>query len=132
MGVLLDAILTDAVTGAVTDPVTLPAGCASLALQAAFTYGSGGTSAKAWVQTSLDGGATWCDIACFAFATTTARKASALTVNVALAAATAPTDGTMADNAILNGLLGSQFRVKYTTVGTYADDTRLQIHGVSQ
>ena len=33
----------------------------ALGFQLNFSYGSGGTSVNAWLQTSLDGGTTWCD-----------------------------------------------------------------------
>ena len=75
----MSAILTTLpITTAVTSQVT-PAlikrdfAPESLVIQANFTYGSGGTSADAWVQTSLDGGTTWTDIANFHFTTASAR-----------------------------------------------------------
>ena len=99
------------------------AGAKYLAAVAKFTYGSGGTSLKAYVQTSLDNGVTWTDIMCFAFTTATASKQSAVSTAIALAAAVTPGDGTLTDNTILNGLLGNQLRVKYVSVGTYAATT---------
>jgi hypothetical protein len=95
--------------------------------QAKFVYGSGGTTAKAYLQTSVDGGASWIDIMCFAFATATATKVSAVPVTTALAAGVTPTDGSLADNTILAGLIGSMFRIKYVTTGTYAGGTTLTV-----
>ena len=46
----------------------------NVSIQCNFTYGSGGKSADAYVQTSVDGGTTWIDLAECSFATTTARK----------------------------------------------------------
>lgn len=110
--------------GTVTStPVTGLSGMKYLSAQAKFTYGSGGTSLKAYVQTSFDMGTTWVDVMAFAFATTTATKLSAVTANVAASPAVAPTDGSLTDNTIVNGLLGDRVRVKYVSVGTYAGTT---------
>ncbi|MBV9984513.1 hypothetical protein [Bradyrhizobium sp.] len=92
---------------------------ASLTLQANFTYGSGGTTADAWVQTSLDGGLTWCDVTHFAFTTASARSVTSVTSLKSFAQA-APTDGTLAAGNVNDGLFGPMWRVKYTTTGTYA------------
>ena len=67
---------------------------------AKFTYGSGGTTAKAYVQTTLDGGVSWIDIASFAFTTSSATKISALKAATAVTAAYAGTDGSLADDTI--------------------------------
>lgn len=123
-----------AVTGRVTEPVLLgqiPNNARYLALQANFAYGSAGTTAKVWVQTSLDGGATWVDIANFAFTTAALRKVAAVNIFIAATHAT-PTDGTLADNTIINGLLGDRIRVKYTTTGTYAGATSLTVTAVAR
>jgi hypothetical protein len=128
----LDETLAAAVTGTTPDgAITVPGGgrVESLTLHATFAYGSGGTTAKAWVQTSLDGGVSWIDIANFAFATTAAKRAYHLTA-VAVTSIATPTDGTLADNTAVNGLLGDQFRVKLTTTGTYAGASSLTIHAI--
>lgn len=121
-----------AAQAAQTSAVILLPGLKGLLVHASFVYGSGGTSAKYWIQTSLDLGTTWVDVMCFAFATTTAKKVSGVRMDIALAAGITPTDGTLADNTILDGLLGDRLRVKYTTVGTYAGTTTIAIHGTSQ
>jgi hypothetical protein len=114
-------------SGGIGDPMPLPRGCSYLACLADFAYGSGGTTVKAWVQTSLDGGASWCDIMNFAFLLAAARKVSAVTVDIALGPAVTPTDGALADNTIVNGLLGDQVRVRWTSTGTYAGATSLKV-----
>lgn len=106
-----------------TTPTTLLSGMKYLVAEAQFVYGSGGSSLKAYVQTSLDQGVTWIDVMSFAFTTATASKVSAVSSTVALAAAVTPTDGSLTDNTILNGLLGDQVRVKYVSLGTYAATT---------
>lgn len=106
-----------------SDVVERLSGMKYVVAEAIFTYGSGGTSAKAYLQTSVDDGVTWIDIASFAFTTSTASKVSSLSSTVALTAATAPTDGSLTDNTVVNGLLGSQLRWKVISVGTYAATT---------
>lgn len=102
-------------------------GTQAISAQAVFTYVSGGTTAKAYLQTSLDGGATWIDIMSFAFATASATKVSAVNVYAAAAAALTPTDGTLTDNTILNGVVGERVRVKVVVVGTYTGATTLAV-----
>lgn len=122
--------IADAVSGVVGDTILIPAGTKNLAVQARFLYGSGGTTAKAWVQTSLDNGATWIDVMNFAFTTAAATKVSAVNTTTALAAGATPTDGSLADNTILSGFLGDRIRVKFTTTGTYGGATSLKITAV--
>jgi hypothetical protein len=91
-----------------------------LLMQAAFENGTGGTTVKAYVQTSLDNGTTWHDVACFAFATTDVPKIlHKVTAGATLTAATVPTDGALADNTVKDGILGDQLRTKVVVVGTY-------------
>ena len=127
----LSATLAAAVTDDVTAGVKVPAidRVESLTLHATFVRAGGGTTAKAWVQTTLDGGVTWVDIANFAFTTTTANRAYHLTAAAVTSIAT-PTDGTLADNTSVNGLLGDRFRVKLTTTGTYTGASSFTIHAI--
>lgn len=129
---LATTTITTAVTGVTTTPITDLLGMQVLAAQATFTYGSGGTTAKFYLQTSLDFGASWFDIACWAFATTTAAPIMSVRSLTAVAANYAPTDATLTDNTIKDGLLGDRLRINYTTVGTYATATTIVITGVSK
>jgi hypothetical protein len=130
MTILLNTGVTTAVTAAVTGTVEMFGSSRprSLALQGTFTYGSGGTSADAYVQTSFDAGTTWSDAANFHFTTSTARflfNLSSLTP--VTTGSTSPTDGSLASNTCNDGVLGPLWRVKYTTVGTYAASTTLRV-----
>ena len=72
--VLIDNVtITTAVTGTAGTASTLRRDAKYVLLEAKFTYGSGGTTAKFWVQTRVSNG-TWRDIANFAFTTSTATK----------------------------------------------------------
>jgi hypothetical protein len=131
---LLNLPITTAVTAQVTPSFQIRAGSQgspdSITIQGNFTYGSGGTSADAWVQTSLDGGLTWCDIANFHFTTASARFIYNLSPNTVVGTQYTPTDGTLASNTSKDGIQGNIFRVKYTTVGTYATSTVMRIDAV--
>lgn len=130
LALLAATAITAAVAAGTSTPFTDLEGMKYLGLLATFVYGSGGTTVKGWVQTSLDGGTTWRDVASFAFTTASGKKTSAVHVYTALAAAAAVSDGALADDTILNGLLGDRLRVKYTTTGTYGGTTTLQIDAI--
>lgn len=125
--VLIDTPIAGAVTGVISGPFGIKLGNnAGLILHATFLYGSGGTTAKAWVQTSFDGGVTWVDIATFAFLLAAKTRMGVLTT-VAVTTLATPTDGSLADDTVVNGFLGHMYRVKLTTTGTYAGATSLKI-----
>jgi hypothetical protein len=125
--ILPSTTITAAVAGVTTGSVGMSlVGANVLTVEAIFTYGSGGTTAKFWVQTKIAGG-NWTDIMSFAFTTASADKFSTVCNYIALAGGTARTDAALADNTILNGLLGDQIQVKYTTTGTYAGGTTIQL-----
>lgn len=132
--VLLAATTIAAAVGPIaTTPVLLLTGMNYLGVQGTFLYGAGGTTVKAWIQTSFDGGSTWVDIINLPFTTAASRVTAAVSTGVT--AGTAPvaaTDGTAADSAIVNGVLGDRVRVKYVTTGTYTGATSLAIHGVAK
>lgn len=114
----------------VTDPVLTPQGLRNVSVQSKLVYAAGGTTLKVYLQTSLDGGASWIDVAAHAFTTASATKVSAVRGDVALAAAYVPTDGTLTDDTIKDGLLGDRWRVKYVVAGTYTGATTLTVNVV--
>jgi hypothetical protein len=107
-------------------------GMVSLSVQAVFVYGSGGTSATFYVQTSLDAGTTWFDIMCFAFTTSSATAIHSVRAQTAVTANYTPTAKALTANTIKDGLLGCCVRLAYSTVGTYAGGTTITITGVSK
>jgi len=127
---LLGVTVTTAVTaqtGPVLQAQTRFGRAANMTIQGNFTYGSGGTSADAWVQTSIDGGATWTDVVNFHFLVASSRQVFNVSALTPVTTVYTPTDGTLAANTAKDGVIGTQWRVKYTTVGTYGGNTRLQI-----
>lgn len=129
---LATTTITTASAANVTTPVTKLAGMAYLLVQAVLVYGSGGTTVKVWVQTSLDG-VKWADIINFPFTTASSTQLGVASLySSALTAPVVTTDGTSADNTVTNGVLGNQVRLKYTTTGTYGGSTTLTVMGIGK
>ena len=103
--------------------VTELANAGHITAQFTFDYGSGGTSATYWLQTSLDGGATWIDIACVQFTTADAVKIVNIDAGGYVAPGYVPGDGTLAVGSVVDGIMGDRLRVKQTIVGSYANST---------
>ena len=130
-GQLLPQVTIDAAAaGVLSTPVTGLLGMQVVTAQFVFLYGADGTSVKAYLQTSFDNGTTWVDVACFAVTTTAATRHFSVRSAIAVAANYTPTDATLTDNTIKDGLLGDRLRVKYTSVGTYSGATSLAVHAV--
>jgi hypothetical protein len=124
---LLNLPIAAAIAVVATGPVKLAAAPRNLVAQGNFTYGSGGTTVDAYLQTSLDGGSTWIDIAQFHFTTASGRFVYNLNGQTALTVEYTPTDGSLAANTCKDGIVGPMLRVKYVSTGTYAGATSLAI-----
>lgn len=123
MSTLLNVSITTAQTAAVGQVLTYSEFdiTRSACIQGNFIYGSGGTSADFYVQTSLDQGTTWCDVAEFHLTTSSSRSIYNLSSLTPKTTAVTPTDGSLTSNTAVDGVMGSQWRAKYTTVGTYVN-----------
>jgi hypothetical protein len=125
---LLDTTITTAVTGALSELTWAPGDTLSALFQGAMVYvASAATSIDAWIQTSVDGGVTWIDVVNFRWTTSSAVKACNLSGLTAVTTQFTPTDGTLSANTCRDGVLGTLYRVKYTSVGTYGAGTTLKI-----
>ncbi|KKN61707.1 hypothetical protein LCGC14_0519230 [marine sediment metagenome] len=102
-----------------------------LQVQAVFVRAAGGTDVKVFIQTSLDAGVTWIDIMNLRFTTSTATKVSAAHRDSPLAAAITPTDGSLTNDVVVNGLIGDRVRAKVVSTGTYTGVTTLAIEAVA-
>lgn len=102
------------------DPITLD-GADTVAVQLWFAYGAGaGPDFRVYIQTTLDDGNQWFDIACVVFALATERQVCSFTKGAV--ALQTPTDGGLADDTVLNGgvvPLGSKLRLKVSVDGVY-------------
>ncbi len=88
-----------------------------------FTYGAGGTSVVAIVQTTLDS-VNWIDIARFDFSTAGAAKRCNLS---GLTPVSVGAVAVLAAEGQLDGILGDRLRTKVTTLGVYSGNTSLSI-----
>ncbi len=128
-----DVALTAAVTGQVITDANDNAyiedleGMLAATLQLKFAYGSGGTNCKAYVQTTLDQGSTWIDVACVLFELAAETKVLNLSGLTPKTTGATPTDGALTDDTCVDGILGDRWRVKITSTGTYAGSTSLSV-----
>jgi hypothetical protein len=109
----------------VGDVVDDLSGALAVTLSARLAYGSGGTSCYAVVETSLDQGVTWVQIARFDFTTSGLQKVmtvSGLTPRIAAATA-----GGLAADTALDGTLGDRLRATMVSTGTYAGSTVVSV-----
>jgi len=95
-------------------------GMASMSVLLDYRAGTGGTDVRAYIQTSLDGGATAMDVACALFTTTPDRRVLNLSANAPSASFSA-TDGTLADDTQHDGVLGTMVRLKVVSTGTWVN-----------
>lgn len=96
-----------------------------------FTYGSGGTTLKVIIETSLDQGTTWIEVYRAAFTTASGQRIVNLS---ALTPVTTPyTPAALSDDTAKDGIIGDRWRAKKISTGTYAGNSslsvRLQPHG---
>ncbi|MGE4044466.1 MAG: hypothetical protein AB7F35_06410 [Acetobacteraceae bacterium] len=96
-------------------------GMTAASVQIMFSYGSGGTSAVIYVQTSLDNGMTWMDIAAIAVTTSSETHCFNFSGLTPKATSITPSDGAMSNDTALDGFLGDRLRLKIVSVGTYAN-----------
>lgn len=107
------------------DWVTGLDGALAIAASMRLAYGSGGSTIKVYLQTSLDQGTTAIDIACFTYTTASANKARNLSALTPKTTDVTPSDGALTDDTSVDGILGDRFRVKIVSTGTYAGSTVL-------
>lgn len=100
-------------------------GMLAAALQVNFNYGSGGTSLKVIVETSLDQGSTWIEV--WRCALAQASEQNVVNLSGLTPKTTPATPAALSDDSCLDGILGDRFRAKVLAVGTYAGNTSLQI-----
>lgn len=105
-------------------------GMLAATIYARLAYGSGGTTVRAYIQTSLDQGTTWVDIACILFGTASETQIVNLSGLTPKTTAATPTDGALTDDTCVDGILGDMLRLKAVSTGTYAGTTLLTVRAV--
>ncbi len=115
------------------DAMTGFAGIESLSLQAQFQYGSGGgNTLDAYIQTSLDQGQTWFDIANFHFTTSNGLAVANLSGLTPVTAIYTPVSLALSANTVKDGLLGDRFRAGVVIAGAYLGIPLLNLTGVAR
>jgi hypothetical protein len=99
-------------------------GMLSATIYANFTYGGGGTSLAAYVETSLDG-ITWIEVARFSFTTLSAAKIINISAGTDILSAYAP--AALSNDTGKSGIFGYRWRCRATSVGTYTNNTTLSV-----
>lgn len=102
-------------------------GMLAATLQGRFQWGSGGTNCKLYIQTSLDQGNTWMDIACIVFGVTGEVDVVNLSALTPKTTQVTPSDGALSDDSVVDGVLGDRLRAKVVSTGTYAGSTLLSV-----
>lgn len=90
-------------------------------IQALFTFGSGGITCVVTIETSLDQGSTWIEIARLAFTTANAQKV--INLSALTPVSTVYTPAALSDNTVKDGILGDRMRARVTSTGTYVSTT---------
>jgi len=102
-------------------------GALGATIEANFVYGSGGDTLKVIVETTLNQGITWIEIARLAFAQASAEKVINLSALTPVTTVYAPT--ALSDDTVKDGILGDRFRAR-TLKGAgaaYAGNTSLSL-----
>jgi hypothetical protein len=106
-------------------------GIAECDVQVRFAYGSGGSTCRVFIQTSLDQGVTWGDLWCFT--ATTASKTQWETITPSGGTPASPTDGSLADDTVITKpKLGDRLRAKIISTGTYSGSTLVSIRATAR
>jgi hypothetical protein len=123
---LTNSVITEGVSssGAAQSLIDRLAGMTAVTLFCEFIYGSGGTTCVVTVQTSINQGDDWIDIARFDF--TTANRSvvcnlSGLLSKVVTAFVALSVEG------VADGILGDRLRARVTSTGTYAGNTSVSV-----
>jgi len=111
--------ITTPLVAVVQTPTVNLDGMSAATIYAELLGATGGTSVSALVQSTMDGGVTWLDVARFDF-TAAAKKWCVLQ---GIAAKAVATYAALAAEGVNDGLLGNQFRAIISSVGTFSNTT---------
>lgn len=100
-------------------------GVVALCAQLRLAYGAGGTTIRAYLQTSLDGGTTIIDVACVLFTTASEVAVFNFSAMTPKTSQITPTDAALADDSTIDGIVGDRYRIKTVSTGLYSGSTVL-------
>lgn len=109
-------------TPAANAPVNLQ-GLTALSCQVRFNYGAGGTKTNVYIQTSIDQGQSFFDIANIAFTTSGGVETINLSGLNGVTTPTPPVNLALADNTTFNGPMGDRLQAVVVSTGTYSGST---------
>ncbi len=101
-------------------------GMLAATLSVNFVYGSGGTTCIVTVETSLDQGTTWTEVARFAFGNS-ASEQNQVNLSGLTPVTTVYTPAALSSDSVKDGILGDRWRAKVTSTGTYAGNTSVSV-----
>lgn len=127
--ILMDEIITTAASSGIKNTVTGLIGITSCIFQCIFKYGGAldSPTATVYIQTSLDSGKTWFDIANFAQAQVSLSRVMSINSATVRSLPFTATDGTLPNNTAQSGMIGDRLRVKFVSTGTYTNDTTCKV-----
>lgn len=111
-------------------PVTNLQGLTGLSCQVRFFYGSGGTKTNVYLQSSIDGGQSFFDLANIAFTTSAGTEIVNLSGLNSVTTPTAPTNLALSDNTSFNGPMGDRLQAVVVSTGTYGGSTLASVRCV--
>lgn len=112
-------------------PVCDLEGMDALSLQVRLSSAEGGTSINVYIQTSLDQGQSWFDIACVGFTTTPGVQVLNLS-GLDKSAPAAPSNLALSPGTILDGPLGDRLQAIVVTTGSYTGSPLVSVRGVAR
>lgn len=107
-------------------------GLVALTCQAKLFYGGGGTQINVYIQTSIDQGATWFDVANIQFGTASATEIINLSGLTGVTTPTAPSSQALTANTTFNGPLGDRLQAIVVSQGTYTGSTLASVRCVAR
>jgi len=133
---LMNQTITTAQAGSAPVIVTGLAKAKSLGIYCNFIYGAAGTTADVYVQTSFDGGLTWCDVCNFHNLLVSNRLyfniCSSTPVTTEDVINDVSTGSPIPNNTCKDGIVGDQWRAWLVTTGTYTTNTTVQVFAVAR
>lgn len=111
-------------------PVANLQGMVGLSCKVQFYYGSGGTQANVYIQTSLDTGNSWLDLANIQFTTANGVEAINLSGLNGVTTPTAPSNLGLTANTTFNGPMGDRLQAVVVSTGTYGGNTAAAVNCV--